>query len=106
MTGRERHVCVIFFLFCTSGFYSLSLKHGSNSDERGMDDRSRFGSFSRRHLLFVEDTLTELYEERRRVTPKASYLITGTMFQLSISSLFAATAIFIPIQVHKMVIGI
>ena len=59
MTGRERHVCVIFFLFCTSGFYSLSLKHGSNSDERGMDDRSRFGSFSRRHLLFVEDTSTE-----------------------------------------------
>ena len=54
--------------------------------------------------IFV--TLTELYEERRRVTPKAGYLITVTMFQLSISSLFAATAIFIPIQVHKMVIGI
>lgn len=111
-----RHACVIFFLFCASGFSLLSLKHGSNS---GMDDRSRFGSFPRRQLLFagillpnnsalpaIFITLTELYEERRRVTHTTGYLITVTMFQLSTSSLFAATAIFIPIRVHKIVIGI
>lgn len=51
-----RHACVIFSLLCASGFSLLSLKQGSNS---GMDDRSRFGSFPRRHLLFAEDTSTE-----------------------------------------------
>ena len=51
-------------------------------------------------------TLTEVYEEKRRVTPTSGYLITVTMFQLLTSSLFYATAIFIPIQVQKIVIGI
>lgn len=62
-----RHACVIFFLFCASGFSLLSLKHGSNS---GTDDRSRFGSFPRRQLLFAEDTSIEQLRFARHLSQK------------------------------------
>ena len=48
--------------------------------------------------IFV--TSIDLYEERRKVTTTAGYLITVTMFQPLTSSLFDATALSIPIQVH------
>lgn len=37
MTGCMRHTCVIFLLFCTSGFPLLSLNHGCYGHECSMD---------------------------------------------------------------------
>ena len=112
-----RHACVIFSLLCASGFSLLSLKQGSNS---GMDDRSRFGSFPRRHLLFAEDTSTEQLRFARHLyhsdwvirRKKKGYTYNRLSYYsnhvptFNVSSLFAAMAIFIPIRVHKIVIGI
>ena len=58
-TKRSRHACVIFFLFCASGFSLLSLKHSCYGHECGMDVRPGFGSFSMRHSLFTETICTE-----------------------------------------------
>ena len=113
-----RHACVIFSLLCASGFSLLSLIWNRAlivAWTIGLVLEVFRGDIccSRRILLpnnsalpAIFITLTELYEERRRVTPTTGYLIPVTMFQLSTSSLFAAMAIFIPIRVHKIVIGI
>ena len=118
-TGRSRHAFVIFFLFCTSGFPLLSLKHSCYGHECGMDVRPGFGSFSMRHSLFTETICTEqlrivrhlCYFDRFIRRKKKGYNYSrfpyySNRFQSLTSSLFAATAISIPIQVHRLVIGI